>query len=237
MTPENSQNHLLPFEEKRGEDIHFFPYMDFLLVYSRAKYYIRWILTGCCRNLTMKTLQSLYKNLFLFYGKRFFFYYHLPSVSRKCIFQNKRHSEYIDRYFNSTKYLPVILLHTFYYEKNPFRNLDNGVHYGIYLPVNAGKEVHYGICLPGSTGKEVHCGIYLPRSTGKEIHHGIYLPESTGNKIHYGIHLLESTGKKIHYGTYRHKSQNRRMLCWKKPEQNCLPVFFLFFYLFLLLIL
>ncbi len=97
MTPDNRQNHLPVFEKKIGEGIHFFLCRDFLLLYSWGKLYAPDIWADLCRSRIIIALQILHKSLFLFYGKRFLFYW---GDAMRCvsmyIFRHKGHTGYID---------------------------------------------------------------------------------------------------------------------------------------------
>ncbi len=120
MTPANRQHHLLNFEKRMGEGLHFFPYRDFLLVYSRTKCHSRRIVAGYCRNRIMKILQLLQENLFLFYGKRFFFYNRLLSASGKRVFGHERHVGFTGNRSRRPECVLPILLKGFKRLKNRF---------------------------------------------------------------------------------------------------------------------
>ncbi len=105
IQPENRQHHLPAFEKRMEEGIGFFPCRDFLLLHSRAKLYGRDIWTDLCRSGIIALLHTLTKSLFLFYGKGLLFYCHPLPDSGKCIFRDKRYSNYIERYFKIPEWI------------------------------------------------------------------------------------------------------------------------------------
>ncbi len=136
LKPQKRQNYHLIFEEKIKEGIHYFHCRDFLLFHDSAKLYSPGIRTDCCKKKIVFVFKLFYMNLFLFYGKRFFFYCRNLACHVSTYIFHHGHSGYIGRYFRQEtnrlsaigrcfdrkKYLSVILLQQLYRYKILFEN-------------------------------------------------------------------------------------------------------------------